>query len=150
MTVINTFLEQVKRDMISEQRRKGITSSGRSIASLNIKGDTLVGIGYWEFLFRGKGVKTFPPAKAIDDWLKVKPELQHIFRDEKGRFLDRKQIGFLIRRKIAREGTEIFKDPRKGVDIEVIINRHSTELAEGVAEDIAQTFAEDLNKIIIG
>jgi hypothetical protein len=58
---------------------------------------------YWEFVNYGRRPGRYPPLLAIDKWVRQKPGIEGI-RDEKGRFVSRKSLVFLIRRSIAQYG----------------------------------------------
>lgn len=155
MAAIRNFLEAVKRDMIKEQRNKGIPASGRSRDSLTItgsrtRGAVLEGVGYWSFLFSGQGTGpgSFPPPLNMFKWIKQKGIKFIDFAT--GRFMSDKRAAFLAGQKIKREGTEIFKNPSKGVNIDTIINRHIDKMGEDLATDIQQKFIKEIDKVIIG
>ena len=58
---------------------------------------------YWEYVNYGRRPGKYPPLFAIDKWVRQKPGIQGI-RDEKGRFISRKSLVFLMRRSIAQYG----------------------------------------------
>lgn len=58
---------------------------------------------YWEYINYGRKPGRYPPLFAIDKWVRQKPGISGI-RDEKGRFIKRKSLVFLIRRSIAQYG----------------------------------------------
>lgn len=59
---------------------------------------------YWQYANYGRGPGKFPPPDKIEDWIirrKISP-----YPTKSGRVPTRKQLSFLIARKIAREGFE--------------------------------------------
>ena len=59
---------------------------------------------YWKYANYGRGPGKFPPLDKIEDWIvrrKISP-----YPTKSGRVPTRKQLSFLIARKIAREGFE--------------------------------------------
>jgi hypothetical protein len=58
---------------------------------------------YWEFVNYGRRPGRYPPLLAIDKWVRQKPGIAGV-RDEKGRFISRKSLVFLMRRSIAQYG----------------------------------------------
>jgi hypothetical protein len=144
--------------MIKEQEGKDIRTTGKSAKSLQVKqkrtrgrfasGWELVGIGYWHFLFskQGRGPKGFAPPKKILKWVRNK---KIKFVDDKGKVLSDQRTAFLVNRKIAFEGTEIYKNPKKGVNLERIISKHEKELVKNTAAEIKQEYEKELNRIII-
>ena len=59
---------------------------------------------YWKYANYGRGPGKFPPLDKIEDWIKRRKISPYPTRD--GRIPTRKQLSFLIARKIAREGFE--------------------------------------------
>ena len=89
-----------------------------------------VGINYITFLNTGRGPGKFPPPEQIKKWviarnLKIAP--------------------YLIGRKIAQEGTEIFKDRTKGLMLEekisITVKRISERLPLAVFAQIKERLA---------
>ena len=145
--------------MIAEQRGKGIANTGFSADSLRVEQQQrtsgrftaewqLVGVGYWNFLFSGQGRKPGKgaPIRKILKWVRQRG-IQ--FRDDRGRFMSFNRTAYLINRKIAMLGTEIFQTPSKGVNLEKIVDRHISKLSSDVASSIVQEYEKELNKIII-
>ena len=107
---------------------------------------------YWQFVDEGvKGVGGFkgsgrargqgspfkfsskmPPRRAIDKWIVTKP--LKAGRDEKGRFVSRKSLAFLIQRSIFQRGlerTQFFSKP-------------FTEQLDKQTDNITKAFADDI------
>lgn len=106
-------MNPIKNDLAS----KGIDNSGKASRSLRIETKEnenrviLWGVDYLEILNRGRRPGKFPPVDEIKLWVDTKPV---------------PISAFLVGRKIAREGTEIFKNKSKGIQLEnKIINFRS-------------------------
>lgn len=90
----------------------------------------------------------FPPAKSIDKWVIQKRIFNNQIRDKKGRFIKRKSLVFLIRRKIFEKGiapSYFFTKP-----FEKYVKRLPNEILEAYGLEfeklIGQTFEENFKK----
>lgn len=59
---------------------------------------------YWYFVNDGRRPGRYPPIRPIDRWVIIKPQMRGIVRDDRGRFVSRKSLVFLIRRSLAKYG----------------------------------------------
>lgn len=106
------------RDGLDKQKRAGSDSNSshklrNSLKSVVLNMGTVVenhirGLSYWFFVDKGRKKGKFPPKQKIEDYVDQKPIRSDI---------DKRSLVFLIRRKIAREGTpatfiftKVFKD----------------------------------------
>lgn len=107
---------------------------------------------YWQFVDEGvKGVGGFkgsgrargqgspfkfsnkmPPRRAIDKWIVIKP--LKAGRDERGRFVSRKSLAFLIQRSIFQRGLERTQ----------FFSRPFTEQLDKQTDNITKAFADDI------
>jgi len=109
----NTFeaLEAFNDEIREDLRTKGIDNRGEARESLRVtqekQGSKIKtasrGVFYFEFLDKGRAPGKFPPPSVIEEWTATKP-------------VD--IPAFLVGRKIAREGTEIYKNRAKGVQLD--------------------------------
>ena len=94
---------------------------------------------YWKYIEYGTKPH-WPPAGALLDWIRLKPILPK--PDGNGRIPKPEQLDYLIRRKIATEGTQGTHDLEKAVDA---INEHYLEaISDAVAQDIDQFTAAQI------
>jgi len=103
--VVEKFNDEVRNDLSS----KGIDNTREASNSIRIEVDEnrksvkSVGIGYLYYLDKGRAPGKFPPPDVIEAWTTSKPvEISP----------------YLVGRKIAREGTEIFKNSSKGIELD--------------------------------
>ena len=105
--ILNDEFELLKDDLIDKYDELKMRASGQCADSLEVKTTStkaeLWGIDYTEYLIDGRGPGKFPPIASIEQWIK-----------DKGISFIESQISisslaFLIARKIAREGTQYFK-----------------------------------------
>ena len=116
--VIFSVLEIIRKKILGQQRSKKIYASGKSAQSLYIQevknGGQLVGEDYFQQQITGRKPGKFPPIKPILKWI-----------DDKGLSLNKitkKGLAFIIARKIADKGTDIYKKKRDGLDVKGIID----------------------------
>jgi hypothetical protein len=114
---ITIFLGRIRKAYVDNQRSAGITASGKSAASLKEKPQENSGLltGSSTFYFQKFGRKPgkFPSIQAIIEWLKEKKTFR--IDDERGPGL--KALAFLIARKIAKKGTDIYLKKRPALVI---------------------------------
>lgn len=127
-------MNPIKEDLSS----KGIDNSKQASNGLRIEiKDTRVilwGVDYLEFLNTGRGPGKFPPVSEIKAWVESKPV---------------PISAYLVGRKIAREGTAIFKDRSKGIQLENKVINLRQELKKQVpyfAKERVLNKLRDFNK----
>lgn len=84
-------------------------------------------------LASGRKPGKFPPAQPIRDWVRRKLNVEESEVDG---------VAFVIARKIAREGTDIFTGKAKGLQIEMLIADINKELEEEVNTQIGLSITE--------
>ena len=87
---------------------------------------------YWKYVNDGRGPGKFPPPSVIENWIEVKPV--EIYPLSNGKLPSVKQVGFLIGRKIANEGTQgtHFFDQAK----EETIRAFERQIDEAISRDV--------------
>ena len=91
-----------------------------------------------------RGLKGMPPAKPLDQWAIRKPGLKTRVRDAKGRFIKRKTLVFLIRKKIFEQGikpTLFFTKP-----FEKYFKRLPDDLAKAYGKDFETMIKVEFKK----
>lgn len=130
-------LERFNQEIKDTLSRKGIDTTGRASSSLRINVDEQknsfqsIGVDYIEALDKGRGPGKFPPPDVIRQWVVNKPVTIN---------------PFIVGRKIAREGTEIFKDNSKGLQIDDKIEVLTGRIKERVPKGLKADILKKLNK----
>ena len=105
--LVEKFNDEIRSDLSS----KGIDNTREASNSMRIEvkvqGTKIniisSGIDYMYYLDKGRRPGKFPPVSVIEDWVANKPvEINP----------------YLVGRKIAREGTAIFRDSSKGIELD--------------------------------
>lgn len=129
--LVENFNDEIRSDLYT----KGIDNSFTASDSIRIEAGlyrvTSYGVDYLYFLDKGRGPGKFPPPESLRQWVNSKPV---------------PVAPYVIGRKIAREGTEIFKNPSKGIQLEEKRSRLLAELREKAPEWVKNDL---LNKIKI-
>ena len=122
------FFEQSIKDTLDG---KNITNTGTAKNSIHteVNGNRYqsIGIFYLEFLDGGRGAGGMPPVHKIQNWVKTKLGIT----DEKKSL----SVAYAVAKKIQKLGTEIFKNPNKGIQLTAKI----TDLKRQINSQIAET-----------
>lgn len=115
------ILEEIGNELIEEIRKRlsdmNINNTGTASRSLNVKATDIKleikGLRYIGALDKGRSPGRFPPVDVIRDWVAQKLGISGN---------ENNSIAYLIGRKIANEGTSIYKDKSKGIELESIVD----------------------------
>ena len=128
---LDIFFKSVIGQIRTDQGAKGITASGRSSDSLaygtDSTGGQMTGSNYFYWQIVGRKPGKFAPPEAIEQWIRDKgitPE---------GRTTV-KQLAFLINRKMATKGTDIFIGKRSGLSFQEIVDKNMSILLGNIAQ----------------
>lgn len=127
------FNESIKETL----QQKGINATKEAFNSLRVETNEnnvkSLGVFYLEFLDTGRAGGKKPPYEKILQWLVVKTGL-----DES----ELKGLAFYVQNKIANEGTEIFKNNSKGIELtkkkEIVRENLSISLKKEIKEQLIQ------------
>ena len=125
-TLTTKHLNNLKTKLQNVMASKNIDASGEASGSLEVKGNQLLGSSYLYYLDQGRGPGKFPP--SIINWIRTKLGLEGS---------EAKQADFLVRRKIAHEGTEIYKNKSKGIELDSLIEETLNELIKELPSEVA-------------
>ena len=152
---LNKFGQTIIKEIKAQQKKLGLTSSGKSAKSLRVvlKPDAMQirGASYFFQQIKGRKPGKFPPLQEIAKWVAQKPVML------KGG-ITQKQVAFLIARKIAggpyppgykgskTGGTQIYQGKREGLDIQKIFQN----IKEDLLKEIALSESQDILVEITG
>lgn len=133
---INLFLSKVREDIIADQQAKNLRSSGDSATSLRPVVEEnrgmLMGADYIKYQVTGRGPGKFPPLENIEAWIMQK----NLKLD-----IPERSLAFLIGRKIATYGTDIYQKKREGLALKEITAKNLPELLRNIAKTSAARVA---------
>jgi len=140
-------IEQLKLDLIKKYNDLGMKASGEWEKQLEyfVKYTAKIvlveyfGLDYTEYLTKGRKNGGFPPINVIRKWI-----------DDKGITpkdnISKDSLAFLIARKIAREGTNYFKQGGTDLIDGVITQERINTIAEAYGRSILTKFTLDINQ----
>lgn len=143
MNLIEGFLNRVKDRLVEDYERKGLRASGMTADLLKVTGSgnkwALQTPDYLIFEILGRGPGNMPPVEAIKEWA-VSKGIQQKF-------------AWPIAKKIAQEGTRIFKGEAEGIDFQGIFDEEIEvflkEFGDEKAKEIADVMVSSLLKVSV-
>jgi hypothetical protein len=122
---LQIYFDKVIKDLKGDQVSKGIKATGDSAASLKYKAEelkgTLTGSNYFYWQIVGRRPGKFAPPDAILQWMAdkgIKPNNPKT---------SLKSLAYLINRKIATKGTDIYTGKREGLSFQDITGGENYE-----------------------
>ncbi len=141
--ILKEEFESLKNDLIAKHESLGMKASGNWIDSLEnrTKGlsGQLWGEAYTEQLVNGRKPGKFPPVKIIEKWIYDKGITPA--------GISYSSLAFLIARKIAKEGTEYFKEGTDLVEA-VITPERIQSILDKVSEFQISSFTTEVKGIL--
>jgi len=114
------YLEKLRLKLIIKYDELGLRAAGDYAEELEAQVTKtkmiMFGINYSQYMEYGRLAGKFPPRQAIENWIEVKKGLPNIFYEKK------KQMAFVIARKIAREGITVPNERNKGGVISKVVD----------------------------
>ena len=113
------------------------TQKAKKSLSFTVKGNklTIEGLLRVIVLVTGRKPGKFPPIDVIDRWVQRKLGIPAS---------ESKSVAFLIARKIAREGTNIFTGKSKGLELELVLDEINKELFKDVSNQLGLVITETI------
>lgn len=140
--IIIDNLDEFNDSIRDEFVRKRINDTGAASKSIHTvqNGSVFQSVGsdYIEVLDKGRGAGTFAPVSAIQDWVKSKLGIT----DEP----TLKSVAYAVNLKIKNEGTGIYKDNSKGLEIDEKITTMRKKLTEDLRVFAIADIKRQLNK----
>lgn len=132
---LTTELEKKKLELIARYDELGMRATGKFADSLEVEVEQngsmitarLSGAAYGIQLSEGRAPGQMPPTQAIEDWIRVKGITNRLETE-----ISISSLAFLIARKIAREGTEYFKQGGTDLISSVFTPEWIDEILNGV------------------
>lgn len=120
---LDEFNQMIKDEMV----RKGINDTkeaSNSLKSVQKDDKTFqsVGVDYIEILDKGRSPGKFAPVDNIQEWVRSKLGIT----DDR----EIRSVAYLVNRKIAREGTGIYRNNSKGLEIDSLIEEFTKKLVK--------------------
>lgn len=133
MQYVKDMAEEVNQAIKDDLKNKGIDTTGAASNSLRIYVDgnkvQSWGVDYMYFLDKGRGPGKFPPPDVLQAWV-----------NDKGLSI----APYLVGKKISEEGTEIYKNNSKGIELDKKLDELKSELSKNISKFVK---IDVLNKI---
>jgi len=143
--ILRIEFDSLRTDILARHKALKQNASGQFERELENKTSgltgLLVGSHYTEQLVNGRPPGKFPPIKMIEAWVRVKPIRQI------GERISVSSLAFLIARKIAREGTEIYKKGGSDLISSVITPERIQRIIDKVTRFNVQSFTSEVSNI---
>jgi hypothetical protein len=146
------LLKQFFLDVV-EGLRKDAEAKGQKfpIDKLRFEADEISGRlyapHYVQYLFTGRGPGKQPPPDVMTDWAERNPDILERAR-QVYRNITAQQLGFLVGRKIAREGTDIYSCKRPGIDFLGVVDENMPQFMKDLAKNELIKIATELRSAI--
>ncbi len=142
--ILSKEFDSLKQELIAKHKELGMKASGQWIESLENRSERLSGQlwgePYTEQLVNGRGPGKFPPIKMIEKWIYDKGITPDGIKIS--------SLAFLIARKIAKEGTEYFKQGGTDLVEAVITPQRIQDIIDKVTEFQINSFLSDITGVI--
>lgn len=140
--IVEAVLNNIIKDIITDQEAKNLSASGKSAKSLEVimdeDGGQLIGDQSFYYQVHGRGPGKFPPPPNILDWVETK-----IFPTD----IKPESLAYLIGRKIATSGTAIWRGEREGLALDGIVQENLDFLMERLADNQVEKVMNLFNNI---
>jgi len=141
---LSTFFQRVIDGLRNDAQTKG---QKFPVSSLEHKEDNtggqLIGADYIKYLIFGRSPGKFPPPDKMLDFVESNPEI-YAKAKEQFRYITEKGLAFLIGRKLAREGSDIYQGKKQGIDFLGVMEKNMPELLKALVYNEALSIATNL------
>ena len=145
---LSTFFQRVIDGLRNDAQTKG---QKFPVSSLEHKEDNeggqLVGADYIKYLIFGRSPGKFPPPDKMLEFVESNPE---ILASAKQQFdnITAKGLAFIIGRKLAREGSDIYQGKKQGIDFLGVMETNMPDLLKTLARNEALKIVTNLQSAI--
>jgi len=146
MNAIETYLNNVVKDLAGQNDKVPVSKFRVEVTeSTFINEGKLFAPDWFKYGFiTGRGPGKLPPEEPILSWIKrvgINPKLTliQLSLQNQGKAIDQEaeyqSLAWAIRKKIGRDGTDIWMGKKKGIDFLGAIDRNKPELLQKLAEE---------------
>lgn len=147
-TSINHYLVKVIEGLAKDAESKGQKFPiNKMRTEADEIGGKLIGPHYVQYLFYGRGPGGFPPPQAMTDWVEKNPDVLERAR-QVYKYITAQGLGYLIGRKIAKEGTDIYQGKRPGIDLLGVMEENMPDLLRELIKNELVKIGTELHSAI--
>lgn len=146
--IINSYLTRIQEGIKIDAENKGqkIPVSSFEVESTMTEG-RLWAAHYFKYLVHGRGPGKQPPVEKMRDFVRANPgmleDAQAVFKG-----ITENGLAFLIGRKIGREGTDVFKGLKPGVDLQGAIDAADAEFMRQLADYNTSRVLDKIDEVL--
>jgi hypothetical protein len=141
---IEKYFNSIVSDMASQNAKVPVSKFRSEVTQIEGK---LYAPDWFQYMITGRGPGKQPPPDKMFAWVQRNPDvfrtLQTYFK-----YITEKGAAYIIGRKIGREGTQIWRGEKKGVDILGPMEKYMPELLATLVKNEAVNIATSLSKAI--
>lgn len=145
---LSQFFDRVISGLTNDAQTKG---QKFPVSSLEHKQDNeggqLIGADYIKYLIFGRAPGKFPPPDAMLEFVEKNPEIYSRAK-EQFKYLTQKGLSFMIGRKLAREGSDIYQGKKQGIDLLGVMEKNMPELLKQLSLNEALNIVTNLQSSI--
>lgn len=126
---LNAIVEGIKQDAAAKNQKIPVSSF-----RVEVNGDSgkLLAADHFKYLVQGRGPGKFPPPDKMLEFVQNNPQVywdaQRVFAN-----ITEQGLAFIIGRKIAREGTDIFTGKKQGINLQGAIEAPKEDFLKRLA-----------------
>lgn len=140
----NNLVEGFKQDAQGKNQKIPV-SSFRS--EVDDQSGQLYAADYFKYLVYGREPGKFPPPDAMIDYVNNNPEIlsriQQVFK-----YITEQGAAYIIGRKIAKEGTDIYTGKKPGIDFLGVMEKNMPVLLQTIARNEAFNIATSIRQAV--
>lgn len=145
---LTEFFLRVTAGLVDDAAAKGQKIPVSSLRhEANEEGGVYFAADYFKYLIYGRGPGKFPPPDKMTAWVEANPDVlaraKQVYK-----YLTAQQLGFLIGRKIAKEGTDIYSGKKQGIDLLGVMEKNMPDLLKALTRNEISKIATDLRSAI--
>jgi hypothetical protein len=142
--VLDRIIENIKLDAASKNQRIPVNSFRTEVTENEAEvSGKIYAAHYFRYLVLGRGPGKMPPREKIEEWVEKNPDILAFFKTI-FKNITSKSLAYIIARKIGREGTQIYRGERPGIDYLGILERSMPELVAEIARGEAVNILTNL------
>lgn len=142
--VLDRIIENIKLDAASKNQRIPVNSFRTEVTENEAEvSGKIYAAHYFRYLVLGRGPGKMPPREKIEEWIEKNPDILAFFKTI-FKNITSKSLAYIIARKIGREGTQIYRGERPGIDYLGVLERSMPELVAEIARGEAVNILTNL------
>lgn len=142
--ILDRIIENIKLDAASKNQRIPVNSFRTEVTENEAEvSGKIYAAHYFRYLVLGRGPGKMPPREKIEEWVEKNPDILAFFKTI-FKNITSKSLAYIIARKIGREGTQIYRGERPGIDYLGVLEKSMPELVAEIARGEAVNILTNL------